>query len=155
MRTNRRTPMRHNPLRAAALALVAVGLVIAAPAGARAEHAQLRGVTIDARGVHFDFGPGYHYLHVDYPRARHYFSRNEHFRAAKRLERERDELLHRARHLLLEGRYGQAERTFHKALRAETRRQRQLVRLDRDRLRFEERHRERHAAYRGRGRHRP
>ena len=76
-----------------ALAVGAVALV-ATPSAANAGE-RLRGVTIDHVGVHFDFGPGHHYRHVEYPRARHYFSHNRHYRKAKAFERDRQRFEHR------------------------------------------------------------
>jgi hypothetical protein len=138
------TPNWNSRVRTGSLALVvALGFVLVAPGGVPANHDALRGARIDSRGVHFDFGPGYHYLHVDFPNARRHFAANEHFRKARELERTRDHWLREAEHHLKNGRYGKAEKNFHKAIRADRRLQRELVLLDRDRVRFEREHRPR------------
>lgn len=137
-----RTQARNRILRSLSTGLVLTAvLVLGAPDAARAEDGHLRGVTIDGRGVHFDFGRGYQYLHVNFPHARHYFAANEHYRKAQRLEGRRHEWIQKAEHYLVHGNFDRALRAFEKARRAETRRQRQLRRLDRDRARFERGHR--------------
>jgi hypothetical protein len=120
------------------------------PHGASADDQHLRGVTIDSRGVHFDFGPGYHYVHVRYPHARHYFATNKHYQKAKQRERERDGYLKQAESYLLSGEYGAAQDAFDSAIRAERHRQQQLAKLDRDRQRFARDH----AQHRARRHHR-
>jgi tetratricopeptide (TPR) repeat protein len=135
------TPRISPAFRTVSLGIVAaVGLVLASPHGARADDPYLRGVSIDSHGVHFDFGPGYHYLHVRYPRARFYFAANRHYRNAKRLERKRDAELERAQSYLTNGEYADARNAFEAAIRADTRRQIQLAKLNRDRIRFEREH---------------
>jgi hypothetical protein len=90
--------------------------------------------------VHFDFGPGYHFLHVHYPHARAHFAKNEHYRKAKKLERSRDDHLQQAQAYLLSGAYDRAQQAFDEAIRAATRRQKQLAKLDRDRKHFQRAH---------------
>jgi tetratricopeptide (TPR) repeat protein len=147
------TPRIKSAFRAASLGIAAaVGLMLVTPQSASAEHRHLRGVSIDARGVHFDFGPGYHYLHVRYPRARAYFAANQHYRNAQKFERKRDVLLEQAQSYLSNGQYDEARDAFESAIRADTRRQNQLAKLDRDRRRFERQHthdeaRHRHRRY--------
>ena len=125
-----------------ALALGSLAL-LATPDRAQADD-RLRGVTIDRAGVHFNFGPGYHYLHVDYPKARRHFERNEHYRKAKAFERERDRLLERFDKAIDDGSWQRAEKSFHKAWRVEERRQLQLAKLERDRERFARKHVKKH-----------
>jgi hypothetical protein len=136
------TPKWNARVRTSSLVLVvSLAVVLVAPGGVPADHDALGGAKIDSRGVHFDFGPGYHYLHVDFPHARRFFAKNEHFKRAQELERARDEWLQKAERQLKRGRYEKAENTFQKAIRADRRRQRELVLLDRDRVRFERKHR--------------
>ena len=133
---------------ALALALCA-GLWVATAEEARADQDHLGGVTIDAKGVHFDFGRGHHYLSVDYPDARRHFVTNVHYVKAKRLENERDESLERLNRQLSRGRLERAERSFKRAFRLEQRRQRQLAKLEEDRARYELKHaRAHHRGYR-------
>ena len=133
------TTNTHKPgIFALALALCA-GLFLMAPQQARADDL-LRGVRIDARGVYFDFGRGYHYLYVDYPDARRHFSKNVHYVKAKRLENERDELLDKLGRQLSRGRFRRAEQTWQEAFNAERRRQRQLAKLEEDRERYAHKH---------------
>lgn len=137
---------------ALALAL-GTGLWLAAPEEAQADHGHLRGVSIDAKGVHFDFGRGYHYLTVDFPDARRRFAKNAHYVKAKRLETERDEMLERLSRQLSTGRLERAERSFKRAFRLERQRQRQLARLDEDRARYERRHARAHHRRHARNHH--
>ena len=135
------TPRITSAFRAASLGIAAaVGLMLVTPQSASAEHRHLRGVSIDARGVHFDFGPGYHYMHVRYPRARAYFAANQHYRNAQKFERRRDALLEQAQSYLSNGQYDAARDAFESAIHADTRRQNQLAKLDRDRRRFDREH---------------
>lgn len=124
---------------ALALALCA-GLFLLAPQDARADDDHLRGVRIDARGVYFDFGRGYHYRHVDYPDARRHFAKNAHYVKAKRLENERDELLDKLGRQLSNGRFKRAERSWQAAFEAERKRQRQLAKLEEERERYARKH---------------
>jgi tetratricopeptide (TPR) repeat protein len=141
-----RRPRTSFAFRTASLGIAAaVALVLAAPHDANADDQHLRGVSIDARGVHFDFGPGYHYTHVRYPHARSYFAANKHYRKAKRRARERDDYVRQAQSYLSSGRYIDARSAFDSAIRADRQRQRQLARLDRDRERFEREHTHRRA----------
>ena len=129
-----------------ALALGAVAL-LATPDSARAGE-RLRGVTINRAGVYFDFGPGYHYLRVDYPKAPRYFANNEHYRKAKAFERERDRLLERFDQAIDDGDWDGAGNMFHQARHVEERRQHQLAQLDRDREHFAlQHHRKHHRRY--------
>ena len=147
------TPRLTSALRAASLGIIAaVGLMLVTPQSASAEHRHLRSVSIDSRGVHFDFGPGYHYLHVRYPSARAYFAANQHYRNAQRFERKRDALLEQAQSYLSNGDYDEARDAFESAINADMRRQNQLTKLDRDRRRFERQHA--HDEVRNRNRHR-
>lgn len=135
------TPRLTSAFRAASLGIIAaVGLMLVTPQSASADHRHLRGVSIDSRGVHFDFGPGYHYLHVRYPHARYYFAANRHYRNAQRFERKRDALLEQAQSYLSDGQYAEARDAFESAINADIRRQNQLAKLDRDRRRFERQH---------------
>ena len=132
------------------LALVAL-LALALPGAARAEDRYSdydRGVTIDRDGVHFHFGSGAHYRHVEWPHAREFFASNRHYRKAHRYEHERHRWLRRARHQRAQGDYWRASRSFARAERAAYRRHRHLRKLERDRRHFERDHRSR----RGRGR---
>ncbi len=128
-------------LRNTALALLATLALVAAPAVARADHEPRRGGTIDVHGVHFHFGEGVPYRRVEWPQARSHFSSNPHYRKSVRLERERKQWLRRATHLLSHGKHHRAEHAFRKAHQTEARRQRQLEKLEYDRVAFGRRHR--------------
>lgn len=129
---------------------------LAVPCEARADHdpGYFRGVTIDATGVHLDFGRGHHYRSAEYPGARRYFASNRHYRKAQKYERRRQEWLERMNRALLQGRYNQARAAFDQVVHFDKRRQRQLARLDRDRARWAQRNQQRYRRNAHQRRHR-
>ena len=152
-----RNSIRRHSLRPAALGLaLALAASFALPLTAQANDQRYGNVRIDRAGVHFDFGPGHFYRVADYPHASWHFASNKHYRKAQKYQRRRQQWTRRLHHALERGDYQQARHALDQIVHFDRRRQRQLARLDADRVHFEQRHehRSRPARHRRRDRSR-